>query len=167
MVKSIIEFIWNFDLIFKKHNPKMLVLLQAMGACFLGYMLLYPLFSDPNKVKENLVDNKDMIVLGLYVAIILGGVLYNSKSLGTAFYRDTASAIVITFGRTIILILTELLLLFIVKFLSMIIFKIPPMRFSEYNHFADVLWYYPFIQLPFYFFEYKRFNFSLEDKKLS
>lgn len=167
MAKNIIEFIWNFDLIFKKHNPKMLVLLQAMGACFLGYMLLYPFFSDPNKVKENLIDNKDMIVLGLYVVIILGGILYNSKSLGAAFYKDTASAFVITFGRTIILILAELLLLFIVKFFGIIIFKIPPMVISEYNHFADVLWHYPLIQLPFYFFEYKRFYFSFEDKKLS
>ena len=167
MAKSIIEFIWNFDLIFKKHNPKMLVFLQAMGVCFLGYMLFYPFFSDPNQVKENLIGNKVMIVLGLYVAIILGGVLYNSKSLGVVFYRDTASAFVIILGRTIILIFAELLLLFIIKFLAMIIFKIAPMTISEYNHFADVLWYYPLIQLPFYFFGYKRFYFSFEDKKLS
>lgn len=167
MAKSIIELIWNFDLIYKKHSPKMLVPLQAMGACFLGYILLYPFFSDPNKVKENLVDNKDMIVFGLYVAIIFGGIIYNSKSLGAAFYRDTASAFVVIFGRTIVLILAELLLLFIVKFFGMIIFQISPMKISEYNHFADVLWYYPFIQLPFYFFGYKKFNFSFEDKKLS
>ncbi len=80
-------------------------------------------------------------------------------ALHSIFFKDTASAFVITFGGTVILILAVLLLLIIVKFFGMIIFKIPPMMISEYNHFADVLWYYPLIQLPFYFFEYKRFNF--------
>lgn len=167
MAKSIIEFIWKFDLIFKKHNPKMLVFLHVMGACLIGYMSLYPFSSDPNKVKESLVDNKDIILFGLYVVVILGGILYNSNSLGAAFYKNTASAFVVVLGRTIVLILAELLLLFIVKFFGMIIFKIPPMAISEHNHFADMLWYYPLIQLPFYFFEYRKFYPSLKDKKLS
>jgi hypothetical protein len=136
--------------------------LQAVGVCFFGYILLYPFFSEPNNAKDDLITNKDIMIIGIYMAIALGGVLYNSKTLGGPFYKDTASALVISFGRMVILIFAELLLLFIVKFFCII----PPMEISKYNYFADILWYFPVIQLPFYFFEYKKFHFSAQLRKL-
>jgi len=167
MKKIVSDLIWSFDLVYKKNNPKILLVLQTLGICLFGYILFSVFFYNPLKVQERLVSNIDIIVLGVYAIIIFGGIFYNSKILGTKFFKDTAKTILIIFGRTILLIMIELILLFIIKLFGMIIFQISPITISEYNHFADVLWFYPLIQLPVYFFGYKKHYFSICDKKLS
>ena len=162
MKKNVLDFIWNYKLLLTNNFNKRLISLIVIGTLFIAYLLTYPIFFSSLKEKSEPLQNIDLIGVWIYIFILIVGISYNFRNLNSNFLKKLGAGIAISFGRAFLVMMIELALLFIVKFIAIAFFKITPMYFNDLNSFADIIWYYPVLQLPLFFYEYKK---TQDDKK--
>lgn len=165
-MKQILDLMWGFDLIFQKNNPKAFMFLKFLGCLFLGYVILHPYFFGFLEDKSNPLQTKDFIVFFAYVLIFIFGVALNLKFLDVAFFKDVFYCLLVVAGRVLFLTLIEFSALFVIKLLAMMIFKISPEIITKNSSITDIVWYYPLIQLPYFFFQYRR-NKTLQQQHIA
>lgn len=159
-MKLFLDLFWNFDLLLNNQDAKgknwYFVTIGILGLTFVTYVFTYPYYLDSLRNVENHARTKELIVASLYGIIILSGAIYNYRNLNFNYFKAMIMAFLIALGRTVLLILVELLLIFFIKFIAILIFEIPPMSITKFDNYFDIIWYYPLIQLPFFFYQYKK-----------
>lgn len=155
-MKNILDFIWNYKLLLSNSFNKKLLFLIVIGFVFILYLLIYPMIFSSLEDNNEPLKYSDLIGLWFYLFILIVGIFYNSSNLNSNFFKKLGLGISISFGRAFLIIMIELALLFIVKLIALAFFNISPMYFNDINNFADYIWYYPILQLPVFFYEYKK-----------
>lgn len=160
------NFFWNLDDLFGQKKTKSLLIFQIFGLFFTAYIIFSPLVMDAKSINDSALECYEIIIICSYVIAFVFGILLNLNFLNKQFFGQFAKALIFILGRTVFLVGIAFIITFFIKLLCMIVLKIPPMNINKYNYINDIIWFFPIIQLIYFFIETKRRNSDLTEKRL-
>lgn len=158
------KYFWNLEDLFQLNKSKNLLVFQILGIIFVAYIIFSSLGMDAKSIKESSLELYEIIIICSYIIVFTFGILLNFKILNIHFIGQSAKALIFILGRTIVLIGIAFIITFMIKFLCMVIFKIPPMTLNKYNYLNEIIWFFPIVQLIYFFNEIKRHNSNLLER---
>lgn len=149
---------WDFLFVIERTSQKLTIVLSLCSLIFVGLVLFGSKLLQDITVENPAITQNDIIVLCLYLFILITGIAYNYKSLSGFFWQSSLISILVSVGRTVLLVAIALAIVFLIKFIAITMFQVPPMRFHSLDNLSDLVLYYPMIQLPLFFYQFKKYK---------